>query len=62
MVGETMEDALELWTDAGFEEANFAPPVVTTGPGNNKNEHVLTQSIAADECVPADSSITVTHS
>jgi hypothetical protein len=61
LVGETMQDALELWTDAGFEEANFAPPVVETGPGNNKNKDVLTQSIAPDECVPEDSSITVTH-
>jgi hypothetical protein len=58
LVGERMQDALDLWTDAGFATANFSPAV--TNP--NKNKDVLTQSIAEEACVPSNSSITVTHS
>jgi hypothetical protein len=62
LVGERMDDALDLWIEAGFDEDNFSPPVDGPPPPRNDNKNVLTQSIDADECVPDDSSITVTHS
>jgi hypothetical protein len=58
----TMGEARDLWVDDGFEEANFNPAVIQTGPpsGRNVNKIVDSQSIEENECVPDDSSITVT--
>ena len=57
MVGERMQDAYALWQAEGFT-GPFSPAV--TNP--NKNKTVLTQSLAAGECEPETSGVTVTHS
>lgn len=48
LVGETNEDAYNLWVAAGFEGANYSPQV--TNP--NKNRQVSSQSLPAGTCEP----------
>ena len=62
LVGLTMGDAKDLWEAEGFDEDNFQPPVIRTGPpsGRNVNKIVDTQSLAENACVADDSTITVT--
>ncbi len=66
LIGKSMQDAKDAWVAAGFDGANFTPPVVTTGPGNNKNKIVVTQSTIpignVGDCIADDASVTVTHS
>lgn len=49
LVGMTMSAAWAAW-DADFDTTKFTPPLVSTGPGNNKNKIVSTQNPAADAC------------
>ena len=62
--GETMEDALGLWVGAGFDEENFEPEVISSGPpaGRNNTKIVLTQSLEKYECQLETATMTVTHS
>jgi hypothetical protein len=59
----TMLQARTLWVADGFVEANFQPPVVTTGPPalRNDSKMVLTQDIPENECRPSTQVINVTH-
>lgn len=54
MVGGTVGDARAAWTAAGFTGA--------FSPNGQNNKTVLTQSQAPNSCIPATSSVTVTHS
>jgi hypothetical protein len=58
----TMLQARTLWVADGFVEANFQPPVVTSGPpaGRNGDKIVLTQSIPKNTCEASTVPITVT--
>ena len=58
----TMSAARNLWVAEGFVQANYQPPVVTTGPmaGRNGNKIVLTQSIPENACQASTVTITVT--
>ena len=60
--GETMQAAKDLWVTAGFDGAKFSPAVITTGPGQNKNKTVLTQSQTEGSCYDLGGLIVVTHS
>ena len=59
----TMEDALDMWIDAGFEEDGYLPEVISTGPpsGRNNDEFVLTQTLPKHECFPVGEDVTVTY-
>ena len=58
----TMLQARTLWVADGFVEANFQPPVVTSGPMalRNGDKIVLTQSIPKNECRASTVTIIVT--
>jgi TadE-like protein len=62
LVGLTMGNARDLWVGEGFDEDNFEPPVISTGPpsGRNVNKIVDSQDLDADDCVADDSTIHVT--
>jgi hypothetical protein len=58
----TMIQARTLWVAEGFVQANFQPPVITSGPpaGRNGDKLVLTQSIPENSCVASTSTVIVT--
>jgi hypothetical protein len=59
--GMTMQNAYNLW-DADFDGSRFLPALILTGPNQNKNKTVLTQSQTEDSCYDVDGTIVVTHS
>ena len=62
LTGLTMGNARALWVAEGFIQANYQPPVVSTGPpaGRNVNKIVLTQSIPENFCASPTATVTVT--
>lgn len=62
MVGDTMQDAQDLWVFAGFAKSKFSPNVT----GTNKSAIVLTQpttpASAPDDCIVDSATVEVTHS
>lgn len=59
----TMGDALDMWIDAGFDEDNYLPPVISTGPPSDRNddEFVLTQDLPKFQCFPVGEDVEVTY-
>lgn len=60
LIGLTMESAYGEWR-LDFT-GTFTPALKLTGPGNNRNKIVQTQSLNAGECEDTNEGITVTHS
>jgi len=59
LVGMTLQKAWEAW-DVDFETSKFAPALVSSGPGNNKNKIVTAQNRTQGECLAVTGTITVT--
>lgn len=64
MFGEsqTMGIARDLWVAAGFAQANFQPPVVSSGPqaGRNVNKITTGQSLPKNVCTPITATVIMT--
>lgn len=60
LIGLTMESAYTEWR-IDFT-GDYLPALKLTGPGNNRNKIVQTQSLEAGSCENTDTDITVTHS
>jgi hypothetical protein len=61
--GETMQDAVALWEAEGFDDQNFSPLLVLTGPNQNKNKIVQPgQSRTPGSCLDVGEDIVVTYS